>query len=106
MQQSLTFLVFGATGGTGKHFVSLALEQNHKVRALVRNPTKLAVQNPNLQVQQGSITDVANIDELVHGVDYVVAMLGDKVLQRDAKICTTFVEKLIPTCHLSCYADQ
>lgn len=96
MQQSSTFLVFGATGGTGKHFVSLALEQGHKIRALVRNPTKLAVQDSNLQVQQGSITDIANIDELVDGVDYVVAMLGDKGLQRDAKICTAFVEKLIP----------
>ena len=96
MQQSLTFLVFGATGGTGKHFVTLALKQGHKIRALVRSPTKLAVHDPNLQVQQGCITDIANIGDLVHGVDFVVAMLGDKNLQRDAKICTAFVEKLIP----------
>ena len=96
MQQPSTFLIFGATGGTGKHFVSLALTAGHKVRALVRNPTKLAVQHPNFQVQQGSITDVANLDELVDGADFVVSMLGDKSLQRDTKINTAFVKQLIP----------
>jgi putative NADH-flavin reductase len=96
MQQPSTFLVFGATGGTGKHFISLALEEGHSIRALVRNPAKLAVQNPNLHVQQGSITDVTNLDELVQGVDFVVSMLGDVNLQRDAKINTAFVKKLIP----------
>ena len=96
MQQLSTFLVFGATGGTGKHFVSLALKDGHRIRALVRDPTKLAVQNPNLQVQQGSITDVDNLDELVHGTDFVICMLGDVKLQRDAKINTAFVKKLIP----------
>ncbi|KAL0039344.1 hypothetical protein WJX79_003945 [Trebouxia sp. C0005] len=96
MQHLSTFLVFGATGGTGKHFVSLALKDGHRIRALVRDPTKLAVQSPNLKVQPGSITDVDNLDELVHGTDFVICMLGDVKLQRDAKINTAFVKKLIP----------
>jgi len=91
-----TFLVFGATGGTGKHFISMALQEGHRVKALVRNPAKLTVQHPNLQVQQGSITDGGNLDDLVRGSDFVVAMVGDVALQRDAKICTTFVKELIP----------
>ena len=66
-----TYLVFGATGGTGKHFLPLALGQGHIVRVLVRNPTKLAVQDAKLQVQQGSITDaVVNFDKLVEGADF------------------------------------
>ena len=96
MQQSSTFLVFGATGGTGKHFVSLALKDGHRVRVLARNPAKLAVQHPNLQVQQGSITDMIKLDELVQGTDFVVSMLGDVNLQRDAKINTAFIKELIP----------
>lgn len=91
-----TFLVFGATGGTGKHFISRALEESHRVRALVRSPAKLSMQNPNLQVQQRSITDVANLDDLVHGSDFVVSMLGDVNLQREAKVNTAFVKELIP----------
>ena len=95
MQNLSTFLVFGATGGTGEHFVSLALKDGHTIRALVRDPTKLAVQSPNLQVQQGSITDVDNLDELVHGSEFVLCMLGD-VRERDAKINTAFVKQLFP----------
>ena len=97
MQRLSTFLVFGATGGTGKHFVSLALKDGHRVKAIVRDLTKLAVHSPNFQVQQGSITNVDNLDDLVHGTDFVICMLGDVKLQRDAKINTAFVKKLIPT---------
>jgi hypothetical protein len=50
---------------------------------LARNPEKLAITNPNLELHKGSITNFANIDELVQGVDFVVAMLGDARLQRD-----------------------
>ena len=90
------YLVFGATGGTGKHFVPLALSAGHKVRVLVRDRSKLTVEHSNLQVQQGSITDVGNLDELVEGADFVISMLGDKVLQRDVSINTNFVKKLVP----------
>ena len=96
MNQPFTFLVFGATGGTGKHFVAQTLKEGHRVRALARSPAKLAMQNPNLLVQQGSITEPANLDALVQGCDFVVSMLGDVNLQKDAKINTAFVKKLVP----------
>jgi uncharacterized protein YbjT (DUF2867 family) len=96
MPQPSTFLVFGATGGTGKHFVPLALKEGHKVRVLVRTPAKLAIQNTNLQVQQGSITDAVDLDELVDGVDFVISMVGDRAVQQAEKINTAFVKQLIP----------
>ncbi len=96
MNQQKTFLVFGATGQTGQHFVSLALKEGHKVRALARNPAKLAVKNPDLAVHQGSVTDISNLDELVQGADFVVSMLGDATLQNNAKINTAFVQNLVP----------
>jgi len=90
------FLVFGASGRTGQHFVSLALEEGHQVRALVRNPEKVAIQSPHLELFTGSITDYDKIDELVHGVDFVVSMLGNAQLQKSANINTQFVKRLIP----------
>ena len=98
MPKPLTYLVFGATGGTGKHFVPLVLQAGHKVRAFVRNPAKLAIQNSNqdLHVEQGSITEAVDLDTLVAGADYVVSMLGDRALQQNAAINTAFVKKLIP----------
>ena len=92
-----TYLVLGATGGTGKHFLPIALGQGNQVRALVRNPSKLAVQDENLQVLRGSITDsVLGLDQLLDGVDFVVSMLGDRVAQQKAKINLAFVKKLVP----------
>jgi putative NADH-flavin reductase len=38
MSPQFTLLIFGATGRTGQQFISLVLEENHKVKALVRNP--------------------------------------------------------------------
>ena len=96
MSQQKTFLVFGATGQTGQHFVSLALKEGQKVRALARNPAKLALKNPNLEVHQGSITNAPNLDELVQGADFVISMLGDVDLQKENKINAAFVQNLIP----------
>jgi putative NADH-flavin reductase len=91
-----TFLVLGATGGTGKHFVSQALSDGHRVRALVRSPQKLPPQSDAMEVHQGSITGPLNVDALVAGVDAVIAMIGDTKLQAYDKIALPFVQKLVP----------
>ena len=91
-----TFLVFGATGRTGQHFVSIALAEGHQVIALVRNPEKIETQNSNLKLIQGSVTDYNAMDELLHGVDFVICMLGDAQLQKFADVNAAFVKKLIP----------
>ncbi len=96
MTQQSTFLVFGATGGTGQHLLLRALNDGHRVRVLVRNPAKLTHQDADLEVHQGSITDFADIDRLVEGVDFVISMLGDVALQRHNKINTAFVKRLVP----------
>ena len=96
MSKQDTFLVFGATGQTGQHFVSLALKEGHRVRALARNPAKLAVANPNLEVRQGALSDINQLDELVQGVDFVISMLGDVGVQKVHKMNTAFVRNLVP----------
>ncbi len=91
-----TFLVLGATGGTGKHFVSQVLGDGHRVRALVRSPQKLPPHSEAMEVRHGSITDPLDVDALVAGVDAVIAMIGDTKLQAHDKIALPFVQKLVP----------
>jgi hypothetical protein len=91
-----TYLIFGATGQTGKHFTAEALADGHTVRALARNPAKLGVERPHLEIHQGSILDSPDLDRLVDGVDFVVSLLGDAELQRTRKINTEFVRSLVP----------
>jgi putative NADH-flavin reductase len=95
MSPQKTFLTFGATGQTGKHFTSLALHDRHRVRALARNPGKLD-SDPNLEIHQGSITDDLDLDRLLDGVDAVVSLLGDARTQKTQKINTAFVQNLVP----------
>ena len=91
-----TYLVLGGTGRTGRHFISVVLDDGHKVKALVRNPEKIEIQDPNLNLVKGSITDYEPIDDLLSGVDFVVSMLGDAQRQKQENINTLFIKKLIP----------
>ena len=88
-----TYLVFGATGRTGKHFVSTALGEGHKVIALVRNPEKVATPSQNLKLVKGSIIDYPDVEELLSSVDFVICMLGDADLQRTLIISTLHLLK-------------
>jgi nucleoside-diphosphate-sugar epimerase len=96
MDKHKTYLVFGATGQTGQHFTSLALQDGHRVRVLARTPRKLTSTSPDLEVHRGTITDPPDLDPLVEGVDAVVCMLGDARRQQSARINTDFVKQLIP----------
>lgn len=96
MARFQTILVFGATGGTGRHFVAQALEDGHRIRALVRTPGKLAVAPDRIDVRAGSISDPVDVDALVADVDAVVMMLGDREAQRHTRINAAFVRKLVP----------
>jgi putative NADH-flavin reductase len=89
-------VLVNGTGGTGKHFVSQALKDGHRVRALVRNPAKVEVSDPNLELHTGSITNITDISKLVQGTDSVVVMLGDKEAQQTSKINTAFIKQLVP----------
>jgi putative NADH-flavin reductase len=96
MIEQHTFLVFGATGQTGRYFTSLALNDGQKVRAVVRNPAKMDTKHKNLVIIKGSITEKLDLDALLDGVDYVVNMVGDAALQNQDTINTKFTQLLIP----------
>ncbi len=72
----MKLVIFGATGGTGRHVVDQALEQGHRVTAFVRTPTKLDIQHPHLKVSQGDVMDLSSVTQAVQGQDAVVCILG------------------------------
>jgi putative NADH-flavin reductase len=51
----MKILLFGATGGTGRQVLTQALQQGHSVTAIVRDPSKITVSNPNLNIIQGDV---------------------------------------------------
>ncbi|MEC3992843.1 NAD(P)-binding oxidoreductase [Actinacidiphila sp. DG2A-62] len=71
----MKFLVLGATGRTGVHFVKKALDQGHHVTALVRRAD--AKVDPRAQVVSGATTDAAVIAAAAEGHDAVISTLGN-----------------------------
>lgn len=68
--------VFGASGRTGLPLVKQALERDHDVRALVRNPEKLGEYQSKLTLVEGNVIDLELVEKTVEGTDAVVNVLG------------------------------
>ncbi|RBQ15521.1 hypothetical protein DP939_34650 [Spongiactinospora rosea] len=68
--------VFGATGGTGRHLVRLALDRGHEVTAVARNPQGPAVRSPGLTVLRGDLTRPGDLRAAVEGRDAVLCAVG------------------------------
>ena len=78
-------LVAGASGYLGRHVVREFAERGYSVRALVRNPEKLASEGPNLEpaiadlvheVYTGDATDPNTLKGACKGVDIVFSCMG------------------------------
>ena len=93
-----TIALFGATGRTGIEFLKLALEEGYAVKALVRNPSKVTIQNERLALTQGDFENVAALEEVTDGATYVVCMaaaaLVDGVYPKGFML--NFVKRLYP----------
>ena len=72
----MKIIVFGASGATGKNVVEQALAQGNEVNAFVRNPKKMDIQNDNLTVTQGDVTNAQDVESAVAAADGVIVTLG------------------------------
>jgi putative NADH-flavin reductase len=75
----MKLLIFGATGGTGRHLVEQALTQGHTVTAFTRNHARLVSTDPNLSVVQGDVLDLASVRSATGGQEAVLAVLGTPI---------------------------
>ncbi|MCB7135910.1 NAD(P)-dependent oxidoreductase [Cellulosimicrobium marinum] len=74
----------GATGRTGAHTLTAALERGHDVAVLVRDPAGLAPDvRDRVRVVGGDATDPTALADLLAGADAVVSALGPKGKQAD-----------------------
>jgi len=69
-------LVLGATGRVGSQIVTLALQDGHQVRAMVRTLEKVDTQHDRLTVIQGNVLEPNDLVHAMHGVDAVISALN------------------------------
>ncbi|MFD8725563.1 NAD(P)-dependent oxidoreductase [Streptomyces sp. NPDC059629] len=74
----MNLTVFGATGGIGRAIVSQALASGHRVTAVVRDPARLTVTGPGLEVVRADLTDPEVVRPAVTGRDAVLSGLGPR----------------------------
>lgn len=77
-QNPTRLLIIGATGKTGRHLVTQALERGFRVTALVRTPSKLRMEHQRLTVVQGNVLDAVSLDTAMRGQEAVLSALGHK----------------------------
>ncbi len=71
--------VFGATGKVGREVVRQALDAGHRVTAVVRDPARLDVSHPALEVVTvPGLTDPAPLLPALHGCDAAISCVGPR----------------------------
>ncbi len=68
--------LFGATGQTGMHVLNLAIKQGYQIKALVRNPEKLEFKHEFLDVIQGDVLNITDVEQTINGCDIVISVFG------------------------------
>ena len=91
MISSMRVSFLGASGRSGRVILKRLLDRKHKVKALVRDPSKIKefFCYENLEVLQGDACSKHDLDKLIRGTDAVLSTLGHshdspKYLQRDS----------------------
>ena len=68
----------------GGYLLEAALQRGYRVRALARNPAKLAPFSSRITIITGDARDPAVVRELVQGSDVVISALGPVKADGDA----------------------
>jgi len=68
--------LFGGTGQTGKKFLEGALAAGYEVKALVRDPKKLDLDDAKLTVVEGDVLNAPHVHQAVADTDIVVSLFG------------------------------
>lgn len=68
--------LFGGSGQTGQEFLDQALKEGYTIKALVRTPSKLSQQSPNLEIIQGDVLNYQDVEKTVADTEVVVSLFG------------------------------
>lgn len=72
----MKLVIFGSTGSIGQQIVQQALDQGHQVTAFLRNPAKLNIQHPQLNIFIGDVMNSTLVEEAVMGQEAVICVIG------------------------------
>jgi putative NADH-flavin reductase len=68
--------LFGASGQTGQQFLIQALEKGYAIKALVRNLDSIPQKSSNLELIQGDVLNLVDVEKTIEGCDVVISLFG------------------------------
>jgi hypothetical protein len=66
-------VLIGASGFIGSAILKEALARGHKVKAIVRNPEKITLKNPNLSIVKADVSSSLLAGKLFKGADVIIS---------------------------------
>ncbi|WP_410566152.1 NAD(P)-dependent oxidoreductase [Amycolatopsis sp. cmx-4-61] len=90
----MTVAVLGATGATGRHVVSTALERGHRVVALVHRAGNFAPREGPDEVTWPDVTDVSALTRALPGTSVVISALGGAT-EGPTTVCTEGIRSAV-----------
>jgi putative NADH-flavin reductase len=76
MQNTTKIALIGGTGKAGKFLLTELLKHSFTLNLLLRNPDKLDIQDPLIEIVQGDARDPASIRLLLQDCDVVLSTIG------------------------------
>jgi len=74
----MNILIIGANGGIGRQAVEMALGQGFRVTAVLRDPSRLPLEHPNLEKVKGDILQAGQFEDRLKVQDAVISAIGVK----------------------------
>lgn len=68
--------LFGASGQTGQQFLTQALAKGYSVKALVRNLSSITQSSERLELIQGDVLNLSDVEKTVENCDMVISLFG------------------------------
>jgi putative NADH-flavin reductase len=72
----MRIVLFGATGLTGNEILKQAIDDEHIVTVIVRNPNSIEIKHPNLKIKEGNILKLESFEEVIKDSDVVISAVG------------------------------
>jgi putative NADH-flavin reductase len=76
MEKNIKIAVIGGTGKSGKYLVRHLLSERFHLRLLIRDPLKLEISDPLIEVIKGDVKDYEIVSGLLEGCHAVISTLG------------------------------
>jgi uncharacterized protein YbjT (DUF2867 family) len=93
----MKLVVFGATGGTGRCLLDVALAAGHDVLALARKPEAITLRD-HLAVEQGDVLDAGDVASAVQGADAVLSAFGPASNKNPGTLMSRGVANIVAGC--------